>query len=201
MTTTKSSVKSFSCETERLFLRPLAEGDEALFDRLYTDPETMRFIAPPLSAERALSRFRKIIMRQRKPSIDGRYLVILERETGKPVGICGTSHHDAEAQRLEVGMVLVPEGRNRGVAKEALSALMKHIFAVSPVDKIEAKVFAENQAAERVLVSQGFTPCADAAGELGVPSERRWSVHRSSWHVNQTVDLIHSPRGKCECST
>jgi len=182
------ALPTFEFETARLFLRPLQEGDEALYYSLYTDPETMRFIAPPLSAEQASSRFRKIVARQREPSIDGRYLAMIEKATRQPIGICGTSHLDAQAQRLEVGMVLLREGRNRGVAKEVLAALMKRIFAASSIDEIEVKFSAENRAAEQLVISLGFAPCADAAREPGLLSECRWSVYRSSWYVNQAVN-------------
>ncbi|TAM59036.1 MAG: N-acetyltransferase [Rhodanobacter sp.] len=179
---------TFEFETARLFLRPLQAGDEALYHSLYTDPETMRFIAPPLSGEQASSRFQKIVARQREPSLGSRFLAMIEKATRQPIGICGTTHHDAQAQRLEVGMVLLREGRNRGVAKEALAALMKRIFASSSIDEIEVKFSVENRAAEQLFISLGFSPCADAVGEPGLLSECRWSVHRSSWYVNQTVN-------------
>lgn len=178
----------FEFETARLFLRPLDLGDKALFCGLYTDPETMRFIGPPLSTEQASNRFRKIVMRQREPSIENRFLAVIEKATQQSIGICGTSHHDRQAQRLEVGVVLRREGRNRGVAKEVLAALVRRIFAASSIDEIEVKFSTENQAAGQLVISLGFTPCADTAGKPGLLSECRWSVYRSSWYVNQRVN-------------
>ncbi|HEY8682011.1 MAG TPA: GNAT family N-acetyltransferase [Rhodanobacter sp.] len=176
---------AFDFESERLHLRPLDEGDGALFHGLYTDPETMRFIAPPLSTEQAASKFRKIVVRQREPSLRWRFLAILEKATRKPVGICGTSRYDAEALRLEVGIVLNPGAGSRGFAREALAALMNRVFAVSSIDEIWVECSMLYPAVERMVSAVGFTPCMDGAGNEVLSSKRIWSVHRSSWYVNQ----------------
>jgi len=181
-------LSAFDLETARLRLRPLQEGDEALFYGLYTDPDTMRFIGPPLSAEQAATRFSKIVAWQRKPSLKRRFLVILDKATLQAVGICGTSQYDADALRLEVGMVLKPEARARGVAREALAALMKRIFVVSPVSEIWARFSTENLTAKQLVVSLGFTLCADEVqGERGL-SKQVCSVHRSSWCAIETTN-------------
>jgi len=183
-----TALPTFEFETARLFLRPLQAGDEALFLGLYTDPETMRFIGKPLSVEQAASRFRKIVASQRKPSLRGRFLAMLDKATRQPLGICGTSHYDVAELRLEVGLVLKREARAQGFAREAIAALMEHIFAASSVDEIEVKFSAENRAAERGGIGLGFMPCADDADEPGLSSERRWSVYRSSWYATKTTN-------------
>ncbi|MHB1271628.1 MAG: GNAT family N-acetyltransferase [Rhodanobacter sp.] len=182
------ALPAFEFETARLFLRPLQVGDEALFHGLYTDPETMRFIGKPLSAEQASSRFLKIVARQRKPSLRGRFLAMFDKLTRQPLGICGTSHYDVAALRVEVGLVLRREARAQGFAREAIAALMERIFAASPVNEIEVKFSAENWAAEQAGIGLGFTPCVDAAKEPGLLSECRWSVYRSSWYVTKTTN-------------
>jgi RimJ/RimL family protein N-acetyltransferase len=185
-------LSALDLETKRFRLRLLEEGDAALFHGLYTDPDTMRFICPPLSAEQAATRFPKIVARQRRPSFEGRFLVILDKATLQAVGICGTSQYDADALRLEVGMVLKPEARAQGVAREALTALMKRIFVVSPVNEIWAQFSAENLAARQLVVSIGFTPCADEGQREGVLSKHVYSAHRSSWYVNQAPTETNS---------
>jgi RimJ/RimL family protein N-acetyltransferase len=178
----------FDFETERLRLRPLGPGDEELFHKLYTDAETMRFIAPPLSPERAEKSFHKIISRQGDPGLSGRFLAILEKETLWPVGICGTSQYDADALRVEVGIVLGPKGRVRGFGREALAALMRKIFAEWLVDEIWVQCSTEYPAVERMILSIGFTPSSEIAEEKFSLSKRVWSVRRSSWYVNQAAN-------------
>jgi len=191
------ALPAFEFETARLLVRPLQAGDEALFHGLYTDPETMRFIGKPLSAEQASSRFRKIAAQQRKPSLKGCFLAMLDKATWQSLGICGTSHYDVAARRLEVGLVLRREARAQGFAREALAALMERIFAASPFNEIEVKFSAENRAAEHLVVSLGFTSCVDAAREAGLLSERRWSVCRSSWYVTNTTNAQGKHHVEC----
>lgn len=176
-----SELSLFDFETERLHLRPLAESDKALFHGLYTDPETMRFIAPPLSAEKAAESFKKFVARQHEPSLKGRLLVMLDKATLQPVGICGTSQRDGEALRLEVGIILKREARSRGFAQNALTALIRRIFALSPIEEIYVRFSAQCPAVERLNIRVGFVPCAEEITEDGLWSKRVWSVHRSSW--------------------
>jgi RimJ/RimL family protein N-acetyltransferase len=177
----------FTFATARLQLRPLEVADEALYHELYTDPDTMRFIAPPLTTEQATNRFRKVVAWQREPSFARRFLVMLERVTQRPIGICGTSNYDAETLRLEVGIVLKAVARSRGLAREALVGLINKVFAMSSVREIYVRFSAHNVAMERTSVRVGFTPCADAIQEQGLLSERIWSVHRSSWRVKRVT--------------
>lgn len=177
-------LSAFAFETERLRLRPLEAGDEALFSGLYTDPETMRFIAQPLSAQQAAKSFRGIIDSPAGRPARSVFLAILEKVTLQPLGICGVPQFDAGAIRLEVGILLRAEARSQGFAKEALTALVKRIFAVLPVDEIAVQFSAECPAVERLNISVGFVSCADVAEEEGLLPKRHWSVHRSSWRVS-----------------
>jgi len=179
---------AFDFETERLRLRPLNASDEALFHGLYTDQETMRFIAPPLSMEQASNNFQRIVARQSESSLKGRFLAMLDKATLQPVGICGTSRYDADALRVEVGIVLRPEARAKGFAREALTALMKRIFAVSPIQEICVRFSAQCPAVERLNIRVGFVPCVDEVQVEGLWSKRVWSAHRSSWYAIETTN-------------
>jgi RimJ/RimL family protein N-acetyltransferase len=178
----------FDVETQRLRLRSLGPDDEALFRELYTDAETMRFIAPPLSTGRAAKSFKRIILRQSEHSLNGRFLAILEKDTLESVGICGTSQYDADALRVEVGIVLGARGRARGFGREALTALMRKIFAEWPLDEVWVQCSTEYPAVERMVLSIGFTPCSEIAEEKVSLSRRVWSVRRSSWYVDQAAN-------------
>ncbi len=178
------AASEFDFHTERLHLRPLDERDEALFHALYTDPETMCFIAPPLTVERAAESFRKIVLHQREPSLEKRFLAILDKATSRPIGICGTSHYDAVALRLEVGAVLKPETHSQHFAREALAALMKKIFDISPVEEIQVRFSSQNPAARGLSIHLGFMPCDKEMSQEGSLPRLVWSVHRSSWRMN-----------------
>src|SRR4051794_9023564 len=92
-------------ETARLRMRPLDERDEALYCGLYTDPDTMRFICPVLTLERARRSFRKTIQRPRPT--EGAYLfAIIQTHDADVVGVCAAAHVDVSGGRAEVGVML-----------------------------------------------------------------------------------------------
>jgi RimJ/RimL family protein N-acetyltransferase len=183
---TEAEWSVFDFDTERVRLRLADAGDEALFHELYTDPETMRFIGPPLSAEQAASSFEKIVARQRERSFAGRFLIILSKATLQPVGICGTAQYGTDALRLEIGIVLKSEARSKGLAEEVLTALMNRIFALTPIEEICVQFSGLSPAAERLNGRMGFAPCIDAPQGEGALSKRICSIHRSSWCANRT---------------
>lgn len=174
---------AFEVETERLQLRLLDGGDEALFRDLYTDSVTMRFIGPPVSATQAVRNFRKTVAGMNQQPIKWLYLVMLEKRSLQPLGVCGTPQLDEGATRLELGIVLNAGAHSRGFAREGVKVVMSRIFALLPVNELWAKCSVENSAAERVVVSLGFAPCDDAINESGPLSKRIWSIHRSSWCI------------------
>ncbi|HWU78350.1 MAG TPA: GNAT family N-acetyltransferase [Rhodanobacter sp.] len=180
-------MKSFSCETGRLQLRPLAKGDEALFHALYSDPETMRFIGDPWSPMKVAKRFQKLVNHQEQPKLDDRYLVIVRKNGQTSMGICGTSHYDLAAMRLEVGIMLLRRGRGLGIAREALTALLGRAFEDPLVEEVYARFTAENIAIRNLMMRVGFHPCGLAKGGGAAVTMREWSIHRSRWCISNST--------------
>jgi len=187
------SPKSFSCETERLCLRPLTDGDEALFHALYTDPETMRFIGTPLTGEQVTRRFRKTLGDMHRQPFKCLFLAILEKASQLPLGICGMPQFTADAVRQEVGLVLVRQARSKGIAREGLAALVNRIFAMSSVEEVWARFSTENLAAQQLVVAVGFHACDEVLLGQELSSKCHWSVRRSSWRVAESNQLQGVP--------
>lgn len=173
--------ETFSCETARLSLRPLAAGDEALFIGLYTDQETMRHIGRPLSLEQAARAFPAIMagMRRHPPSCI--YLAMLDKGARQPLGICGLPRFDAAAIRLEVGLVLIRPARSRGLAREGLAALVDRVFTVAAANEVGAQFSRDNPAARRLVAAVGFKVSDELPAGRPSSPECRWSVQRSCW--------------------
>lgn len=172
--------ETFSWETGRLLLRPLDVGDEALFRALYTDVETMRFIAAPLSDGEAARMFHRILAAMATQPPTCKYLVMLDRASRQAIGLCGLPRFDFSAARQEVGLVLTTSARSRGFAREGLTALVDRIFRALPADEVWARFSEENVAAHRLVVAAGFNACEGRSQEQEFPSWRHWSIHRSS---------------------
>lgn len=181
--------ETFSCEAERPRLRPLEAGDEALFHALYTNPETMRYIDEPWTPVAAAERFRKAIRRQGKSPLCGRFLVILGGNAQAPLGICGMSHYDPVAMRIEVGMVLLREGRRSGIGRGSLTALVDLAFEEEQVNEVYARFAPRNAAARNLVARIGFEPsrAVNNGEQTSIMSE--YSVSRSIWCIYKTTNI------------
>lgn len=168
-------------DTERLQLRSMDTDDEAFFCSLYTDPQTMRFIGPPLSKERAAKAFRRIIAGLQVEFPESLHLVMRRRDTGRTVGLCGVPRCHAGAARLEVGLILAPGEHSQGYAREGMTALTGRIFAETPVEEVWARCSAEHRAVQRLFAAMGFSHCGDVMKQGAAESEQMWSVRRDAW--------------------
>lgn len=162
-------------------MRPLSEGDAALYREIYGDADTMRFVGPPLSRERAQRSFRKALAALRCRPVERLFLVVNEKASRQDIGISAFQDFDARRRRVEAGLMLKPESRGRGFGKEGLGALVTHAFAIFPVDEVWIQHAANNSIAQRVPISLGFERNIDAAGSERESGKCVWSAYRESW--------------------
>lgn len=179
-------VADWAFATPRLQIRPLSSADETLYGDLFSDAQTMKYIGPPLSRERATRRFAKYFDLPRHRRARRWLLAIDEKSTGCPIGICSIQGLDEPLEQVETGMMLRSSACSRGFATEALPALLARTFALLPVEEIWAQVAADHAVVERLFTSVGFVrrEAADFADKhSGEKYSRKyyWSVRRSSW--------------------
>lgn len=170
-------------------LRPMTQSDEALFHALYTDPETMRFVGAAWTPAEAAKRFRRILQRGQESTPADRYLVIVGESMPDPLGICGSSHYDPVAMRVEVGVMLSPQGRRLGVGRAALGALVDYMFRESPAVEVYARFAAVNRAAGNVMARAGFHPGPVAETERHESTTCEWSIFRSEWPMAKSITV------------
>jgi len=173
-------------ETRRLWMRPLSEADEALYCDLYTDEQTMRFIAPPLLARRATRGFRKYLKSPRRCAA-GQLLAVIEKASGQPIGIGALQQLDECRRRVEAGIMLKPAVHGRGFGKEGLAALVDQAFALLPVDEVWVQVAVDHAVVERLVISVGFARRGDSATRDECSAKHIWSVCRKSWLRQSTT--------------
>jgi RimJ/RimL family protein N-acetyltransferase len=77
----------------------------------------------------------------------------------------------------EIGFILHSDFWGRGLAQEALRAVIPHIFATLPVDRLEADVDPRNAAALRLLRRFGFSEVRRAERTIKVGDEWCDSVY------------------------
>jgi RimJ/RimL family protein N-acetyltransferase len=168
-------------DTQRLSLRPLSEGDLDLYCDIYADPDTMRFVGPPMSRERAERSFQKVLAFAECRPVERLFLAIVEKASQRAVGIGSLQDLDVPRRRIEAGVMLATGSRVRGFGKECLSALVTHAFAVLPVDEVWIQHAAENAIAQGVPVSLGLSRNTAAPTHHDGPQMYVWSAYRDSW--------------------
>jgi len=156
-------------ETDRLFLRPLAQGDWDLTLEMFTDPEVMEFVADVISEEALAAEMKAFIRR----GAGGRVGVwcVLQRETGEKLGTAvllplpieesdtdwsllqEDRYPDAE---IEVGYILKRSAWGKGYATEACRRLVQFAFEETELDEIVAVTDPRNAVSQKVLRKCGL---------------------------------------------
>ena len=165
-------------DTPRLHLRPLGASDEALYCRLYCDPDVMRHIGAPLSAEAARTAFATVIGLMRRDAPTMQVWVMHDRAAGADVGILALISHADMPDAREIGAMLLFEGQGRGFAVEAQMALLDWVFDAQGVRAVWSRNAPGNAAAAGVRLKLGFLRARDGPGDAG---EVHWRMSRERW--------------------
>ncbi|MGF1747863.1 GNAT family N-acetyltransferase [Vibrio cionasavignyae] len=141
-------------ESSRLCMRQINASDESFFKALHSDNRVTHLCFDvPTDAEI----HQKFIQRLPPWHVSASHwlcLTIVEKETGKKVGITGFI---IDGNKAEVGYLLTPECHGFGFATESLQALLNWAQFHLPDIAFEATVTYGNTQSERVLSKCGFT--------------------------------------------
>jgi RimJ/RimL family protein N-acetyltransferase len=186
----KESVDTFA--TVRFSLRPLDSGDEALYQALYCDSDTMRFIGTPLSTEQATRSFRAALKQTIEPYAKSRFFAVSLRGSMPQIGICGVSFGVPRLDTAEVGMALVTSVRGRGYSHEILGAFIDHVLGASEVEEVWVRYVATQKEVVRLnrglgFVVSGVQPYEDDSRQMAYVRRNEWkavtSTNRGQDHV------------------
>lgn len=161
-------------ESVRLRLRLIDARDAALYRALYTSPEVMRHIAPPLGAQEADAAFERVCRHNARAEPGHRYWAIVDRSSDEGLGLAALHRQGA---RAELGVMLLPGAWSRGVSREAFSVLLPYAFAAMGLEQVDAERPDDGHALriDRLLRPFGF--------ERAPPTRRdhaRWTVTRTT---------------------
>jgi RimJ/RimL family protein N-acetyltransferase len=136
-----------------LQLEPLTDAVRDDLDALLHDPLVLRFTRfpdplPPDYVSVVLERYRSDDTRQGFVARDG---------DGAFVGVCMVVGLDREAEECELGYMVAPSARGRGVATEMLRLLTAHAFDELRLQRVALHIGADNPASERVAERNGYT--------------------------------------------
>lgn len=145
-------------ETPRMTGRPIAERDFAHLYRLWTDPVTMQYIRAPYTEEAAAYE-RLVFMLEYSKNCPGFGSFALEmKDSGAFAGFCVARHvdYDPTSQEYEIGYILAPESRGKGLASELVPPLSRYCFEQSAADSLIAFTHPDNAVSQKVLLKNGF---------------------------------------------
>lgn len=163
-------------KTLRLHLRPLDGGDEALYCRLYTDPEMMRHIAAPLSLDAAQRSFRLACRQAVQRPMDTPWWVMSEHVSRIDIGLLGMVRRETVA---EIGIVLLAQWQGRGFATETIRVLTDLAFEDPAIAMLVLDQASDNGAMLGLMEKLEFLRVA----VVGNDGRVRWQLARNRWQA------------------
>jgi RimJ/RimL family protein N-acetyltransferase len=136
-------------------LEPLSEAHLGGVDALLADPDVLRFTRvpepPPPDFARAWLRMYETAREQGSrdafAAVDG---------DGRFLGLALAPEIDRAGRQLELGYIVAPEARGRGVATEVLRLLTDWAFTEAGALRVELVIDVANTASERVAERCGY---------------------------------------------
>jgi len=143
--------------TERLLLRKLSLDDAEEIFVLRSDDVVNKYLDRPKTndIDEAIAFINKVNIGVANDN--WLYWVICFKDNPKLIGTICLWNLNEEENKAEVGYELNPEYQGKGIAKEALSCIIKFGFSTMHLDKIEAYTHKENLASTRLLEKFNFT--------------------------------------------
>ncbi len=143
--------------TERLRLRQLVATDAEAIFALFGREEVTRFYDTETMTDLASARTFIAFMRQRYASRAGIRWALENKTDGTFIGTIGFNNITQSAHRAVIGYEITPAVWGRGLATEAVRAVVGFGHTQVELNRIEAVVMLENHASVRVLNKAGFT--------------------------------------------
>jgi RimJ/RimL family protein N-acetyltransferase len=136
-------------------LAPLGAAHVALVEALTTDPDVLRFTRvpdppPPRFVQTWLAAYEE----GRRDGTREAFAIVGEGD-GEFLGIAVAPQIDRTARTAELGYVVAPGARGRGVASEALGLLTDWAFALG-MERLELLISVDNEASKRVAARCGY---------------------------------------------
>lgn len=164
LTSSIDATPSFPIVTARLRLRPLGRGDVDALSSVYLHPLVMRWIGHH-TREDVVREIEQQIKHQ--TSLGWSFWGVEERATGSLIGDCGLQPLEHRGPEVELGYDFHPRVWGRGVATEAVGAVMREAFGPLGIERVVAVVKPDHIASQRVLEKAGLhlSGTRDAYGE------------------------------------
>ena len=160
-------------ETERLLLRPIKDSDALSIFQYASDEEVTKYNL--FDVHRSIDdtiKFIELMKTKYKQKNTLDYAIIL-KETNETIGTGGFFDLDKVPVSVEIGYIISKTYWGKGIVKEAMEVLIKYVFEVLDVHRVEGYHFAENVNSGKVQRKLGMTYEGEQKDKLLVRGEYR----------------------------
>ena len=81
---------------------------------------------------------------------------IVEKKDGSKIGVVHHFLSKLYYDIVEIGYMIIPEERGNGYCTEAIEIIVDYLFILKDIHRIQALIFEENIASQRILEKTGF---------------------------------------------
>ncbi len=143
--------------TDRLTLRPFTEADASPLFQYASNPNIARFTLwdAHRSIDETMAFVNDYAMLRYREGLADPYAITLSPDP-KPIGSCGCFWISQPNQTMELGYWVAEPFWGMGIAVEACSALIEHVFREYGLKRLQARVIEGNRSSSRVLAKLGF---------------------------------------------
>jgi RimJ/RimL family protein N-acetyltransferase len=142
-------------ETPRLIIRRFREDDIPALTAYRADPNVYRYL-PWDSYDKAKARALIEDLKDKEPGEVGRYFFALEdKTTGVLIGDLYLRTED-DKRLAEIGYVFALSSQGKGLATEAVGALLEYTFGTLHMHRLMARAVSDNAASLKLLERFGF---------------------------------------------
>ncbi|WP_425445473.1 GNAT family N-acetyltransferase [Virgibacillus ndiopensis] len=143
-------------ETDRLVLRQVTKEDASSLLKYLSDQDVMRYVGlePFKSINDAMdeiSWYHSILKKR-----TGIRWGITLKDQGEVIGSCGFLNLVSQHYRSEIGFELSREHWGKGIASEAIEAVIRYGFEQIDLQRIEALIEPPNIPSQKLVEKQGF---------------------------------------------
>jgi ribosomal-protein-alanine N-acetyltransferase len=144
-------------ETKRLVLKQINANDAEAILALRSNDEVMKYIPRPyLKTKEDALELIAMFDDKIENGIGINWGIYFLDEPEKLLGIIGHYRIKPEHFRAEVGYMLFPDHKGKGIVSEALKKVVEYGFNEMKLHSIEAILDPENKGSEKVLLKNGF---------------------------------------------
>jgi RimJ/RimL family protein N-acetyltransferase len=144
--------------TERLVLRLMEAGDAAAFAAYRSHPDVARYQSWDTGFSREDGERLVAVQADADFGEAGRWIQVaaVDRVTGALCGDCAVHVETSPPRTAEVGVTFATETQGRGLASEALGAVVTRLFEEHDIHRVHAEADDRNVAVHRLLERLGF---------------------------------------------